>query len=92
MDTTKIAPGIIQYTAVDDCSRYSVLAVYSRRSGANTLLFLDQVVEEMPFPIRRIQTDRGRDFFRHKSSRKDDGVRNKIQTQQTCATSFEWQS
>lgn len=63
MDTTKIAPGIIQYTAVDDCSRYRVLAVYSRRTGANTLLFLDQVVEEMPFPIQRIQTDRGREFF-----------------------------
>lgn len=63
MDTTKIAPGIIQYTAVDDCSRFRVLAVFSRRTGANTLLFLDQVVEEMPFPIQRIQTDRGREFF-----------------------------
>jgi len=63
MDTTKVAPGIIQYTAVDDCSRFRVLAVYARRTGANTLLFLEQVIEEMPFPIQRIQTDRGREFF-----------------------------
>ncbi len=70
MDTTKIAPGIIQYTAVDDCSRFRVLAVFSRRTGANTLLFLDQVVEEMPFPIQRIQTDRGREYFAAKVQEK----------------------
>lgn len=66
MDTCKIAPGIYQYTAIDDCSRYRVLAVFSRRSAANTLLFLDQVVEQMPFPIQRIQTDRGTEFFAEK--------------------------
>jgi putative transposase len=63
MYTCKIAPGIYQYTAVDDCSRYRVLAVFKRRPAANTLLFLDQVLEEMPFPIQRIQTDRGTEFF-----------------------------
>lgn len=63
MDTTKIAPGIYQFTAVDDCSRYRVLGVYSRATAANTLDFLDRVVEEMPLPIQRIQTDRGREFF-----------------------------
>jgi len=63
MDTTKIAPGIYQFTAVDDCSRYRVLGVYNRATAANTLDFLDRVVEEMPFPIQRIQTDRGREFF-----------------------------
>ena len=63
MDTTKIAPGIYQFTAVDDCSRYRVLGVYKRRTAANTLLFLERVIEEMSFPIQRIQTDRGREFF-----------------------------
>ncbi len=63
MDTCNIGPGIYQYTSVDDCTRYRVLAVFSRRTAANTLLFLDQVIEEMPFPIQRIQTDRGREFF-----------------------------
>jgi len=63
MDTTKVAPGIYQFTAVDDCSRYRVLGVYNRATAANTLDFLDRVVEEMPFPIQRVQTDRGREFF-----------------------------
>jgi len=66
MDTCKIAPGIIQYTSVDDCTRYRVLAVFSRRTANNTLAFIDQVIEEMPFPIQRIQTDRGLEFFAEK--------------------------
>lgn len=63
MDTMKIARGVYQYTAIDDCSRFRVLAVYPRRNARNTLLFLDRVIEEMPFPIQRIQTDRGGEFF-----------------------------
>jgi transposase InsO family protein len=63
MDTCKIKPGLYQYTAVDDCTRIRVLGLYSRRTAANTLSFLERVNEEMPFPIQRIQTDRGREFF-----------------------------
>ena len=63
MDTMKLAPGVYQYTAVDDCSRFRVLGVHPRRNARNTLLFLDRVTEEMPFPIQRIQTDRGTEFF-----------------------------
>jgi len=63
MDTMKIARGVYQYTAIDDCSRFRVLAVYPRRNARNMLLFLDRVIEEMPFPIQRIQTDRGGEFF-----------------------------
>ena len=63
MDTCKIGPGIYQYTSIDDCTRYRVLRVYKRRTAANTLDFIDCVTEEMPFPIQRIQTDRGREFF-----------------------------
>jgi len=66
MDTCKIAPGLIQYTAIDDCSRFRVLGVYPRRTAAHTLAFIERVVEEMPFPIQRIQTDRGREFFAEK--------------------------
>lgn len=62
MDTCKIAPGIYQYTAVDDCTRYQVIRLYKRRTAANTLLFLECVTEEMTFPIQRIQTDRGTEF------------------------------
>lgn len=70
MDTCKIAPGIYQYTAIDDCSRYRVLDVFNRRSAANTLIFIDKVIEEMPFPIQRVQTDRGTEFFAEKVQRK----------------------
>lgn len=63
MDTMKVARGVYQYTAVDDCSRFRVLGLYPRATGKNTLLFLDRVIEEMPFPIQRIQTDRGGEFF-----------------------------
>jgi transposase InsO family protein len=39
------------------------LAIYPRRSAANSLLFLEPAIEEFPFPIQAIQTDRGREFF-----------------------------
>lgn len=66
LDTCKIAPGLYQYTVVDDCTRYQVVELYSRRTGENTLDILEKVVEEMPFPVQRVQTDRGREFFAYK--------------------------
>ncbi|HET8996248.1 MAG TPA: IS481 family transposase [Acetobacteraceae bacterium] len=63
MDTCKIRPGLWQFAAVDDCSRYLVAGLAKRRSAAATLTFLDQVFEEMPFAIQRVQTDRGTEFF-----------------------------
>jgi transposase InsO family protein len=66
MDTCKIGKGFYQYTAVDDCTRYKVVALFPKRTAANTLNFLEQVVEEMPFPVQRIQTDRGGEFFAYK--------------------------
>jgi transposase-like protein len=63
MDVYKLAPGIYQYTAIDDCSRYKVLGVYPRRNAKCTLSFFDSVVEEMLFPIQRIQTDPRLKFF-----------------------------
>lgn len=59
MDTCKIGQNLYQYTTIDDCTRYRVLRLY----GPNTLDFLEAVLEEMPFPMQRIQTDRGREFF-----------------------------
>jgi transposase len=70
MDTCKIAPGLHQYTAIDDCTRYRVLRLYKRRTAANTINFIESVIEEMPFPIQRFQTDRGQSFLlkKYKSS------------------------
>ena len=68
MDACKISPGIYQYTAVDDCTRWRVLEIYKRRTAENTLDFIDQLIER--FPIQRIQTDRGREFFAVKVQKK----------------------
>ncbi len=66
MDTMKLAPGLYQYTAVDDCTRSRVIGLYKRRTAANTLDFIERVCEEMPFPVQRVQTDRGTEFFAQK--------------------------
>lgn len=58
------------FSPTDDCSRYRVLGLYKRRTAAHTLDFLERVIEEMPFPIQRIQTDRGREFFAEKVQRR----------------------
>ena len=63
MDVCKIMNKLYQFTAIDDCTRYKVIALYSNRSADNTLDFLDKVIKEMPFTIQRIQTDRGQEFF-----------------------------
>jgi len=63
MDVCKIAPGHYQYTAIDDCSRFKVVELFTRRTAANTIKFLETVIEQMPFAIQRIQTDRGKEFF-----------------------------
>ncbi|BET32761.1 hypothetical protein WCIBmN4_04600 [Wolbachia pipientis] len=63
MDVCKIASGLYQYTAIDDCTRYKVVTLYPRRTAENTLDFLEQLREKMPFHCQRIQTDRGQEFF-----------------------------
>lgn len=63
MDVCKIASNLYQYTAIDDCTRYKVIALYTRRTSENTLDFLYQVKQRMPFSLERIQTDRGREFI-----------------------------
>ena len=63
MDTCKIRPGLYQFTAIDDCGRFLVASLARRRSAHATLRFLDQVLEEKPFTIQRLQTDRGPSFL-----------------------------
>ena len=38
-----------------------LIAAYQSASGGGHVI--DCVIEEMPFPIQRFQTDRGREFF-----------------------------
>jgi Integrase core domain len=62
LDTCKIAPSLYQRTAIDHCSRWQVLGLYPDRTAASTLAFLDRVAAEMPFPLQRVQTDRGGEY------------------------------
>ena len=59
LDTCKIRSGPYQFTAIDDCSRFVVAGLAGRGSAGATLAFLDRLLEEVPFSIQRIQTDRG---------------------------------
>jgi len=70
IDVCKITTGIYQYTAIDDCSRFRVMYTYSRRTAKNSINFLERLLEQMPFPIQRIQTDRGNEFFAHSFQKK----------------------
>lgn len=64
LDTRKIANRLYRHTAIDDCTRFRVLGLYPRRTAKNSVLFLEnRMIEEFPFPIQRIQTDRGPGFF-----------------------------
>lgn len=63
VDTCKIGPKRYQFTAVDDCTRYRVLGLYPRRQACHTIHFFERVLDEMPFPIQRVQSDRGREFM-----------------------------
>ncbi len=66
MDVCKIAPGIYHFAAIDDCTRLKVMRVFPRRNAANTIKFMEELLEELPFPIQRVQTDRGGEFFAYK--------------------------
>jgi transposase InsO family protein len=63
LDTMKIRPGVFQYTAIDDCSRFLVAELYPKRTAANTLRFLELILDAFVVSIQVIQTDRGAEFM-----------------------------
>jgi transposase InsO family protein len=63
IDTCKIGKSLYQFTAVDDCTRLRVLRLYDARTAKNAVAFIAQVVESFPFPVQRVQTDRGGEFI-----------------------------
>jgi len=52
----------VQYTALDDCTRYRVLRLYPRKYHGTSLEFLTTVRHVLPFPIRKVQVDNGTEF------------------------------
>ena len=51
-----------QYTAVDECTRWTFRERYDEHSTYSSKKFLERLIEKAPFPIREIQTDNGSEF------------------------------
>ncbi len=51
-----------QYTAVDECSRWTFREMYEEHSTYSSRDFLEKLIERAPFPIREVQTDNGAEF------------------------------
>ena len=51
-----------QYTAVDECTRWTYREIYAEHSTYSSAQFLKSLVNKCPFPIREIQTDNGTEF------------------------------
>lgn len=63
IDVTKIGPKCYQFTAIDDCTRLRVLRLYSNKKAESTVDFLGHILDTLQFPVHRIQTDWGTEFF-----------------------------
>ena len=53
-----------QYTAVDECSRWTFREMYDEHSTYSSVDFLKKLIQTCPFPIREIQTDNGTEWTR----------------------------
>jgi len=51
-----------QYTAIDDATRIRALRIYPKHNQACAIAFVGYVLEQFPFRIRQIRTDRGHEF------------------------------
>lgn len=51
-----------QFTAKDECSRWTYREMYDEHSTYSARCFLEKLVKTAPFPIRLIQTDNGTEF------------------------------
>ena len=53
---------VFQYTALDDCTRLSVLRLYPRQNQHSSLAFLRELRDAFPFAIKKLQCDNGGEF------------------------------
>lgn len=51
-----------QFTAKDECTRWTFREMYEERSTYSAKDFLEKLVRRAPFPIREAQTDNGTEF------------------------------
>lgn len=60
---TKLRPGAYQFTPIDDCTRMKAIRIYPNKKSKNSIHFLGEILDTFEFPIQRIQTDWGTEFF-----------------------------
>lgn len=53
---------LVSFDAIDDCSRWPESKLYEDRTEENAIRFLHYIVSRIPFTIRVIRTDRGKEF------------------------------
>jgi len=63
IDVMKVRNSCYQFTAIDDCTRLRVLRLYQNKKAESSVDFLYHVLDNLPFPVQRIQTDWGTEFF-----------------------------
>ena len=51
-----------QFTAVDECTRWTYREMYAEHSSYSAKEFIDHLVKNAPFLIREVQTDNGMEF------------------------------
>lgn len=51
-----------QFTAVDECSRWTFREMYEEHNTASAKNFIEKLIYSAPFPIRIVQTDNGTEF------------------------------
>lgn len=51
-----------QFTAVDECTRWTFREMYDEHSTCSAKDFLEKLLQAAPFPVREVQTDNGTEF------------------------------
>lgn len=53
---------VVIFTAIDDASRVVYSSLFENHNESSTLTFLSELISKVPFPIRAIRTDQGREY------------------------------
>ncbi len=51
-----------QYTAIDECTRWTYREMYDEHSTYSSADFIMKLIKRIPFPIREVQTDNGTEW------------------------------
>jgi putative transposase len=55
---------VVIFTAIDDASRTVYSSIFENHNEISTQIFLQDLISKVPFPIRAIRTDQGREYSR----------------------------